>query len=56
MSPPLLLLGMQEEQATVLPVPSANGYGARCTRPSGEKLPIPAPFDGILDMTGFKTP
>ncbi|MFG3130245.1 Uma2 family endonuclease [Streptomyces tendae] len=51
-----LILDMQEEQATVLWTPSAKGYESRITRPFGEKLPIPAPFDCLLDTAGFKAP
>ncbi|AXL89446.1 Uma2 family endonuclease [Streptomyces sp. CB09001] len=54
--PVYLLLDMQEEQATVLWTPSAKGYESRITRPFGEKLPIPAPFDCLLDTAGFKAP
>ncbi|WP_217168853.1 Uma2 family endonuclease [Streptomyces sp. AC512_CC834] len=51
-----LLLDMQEEQATVLWTPSTKGYESRITRPFGEKLPIPAPFDCLLDTSGFRAP
>ncbi|MEU1046960.1 Uma2 family endonuclease [Streptomyces sp. NPDC005897] len=51
-----LILDMQEEQATVLWTPSAKGYESRLTRPFGEKLPLPAPFDCLLDTSGFKAP
>jgi Uma2 family endonuclease len=54
--PVYLVLDMQEEQATVLWTPSAKGYRSRCTRPFGETLPIPAPFDCTLDTTGFEPP
>ncbi|MFD3835970.1 Uma2 family endonuclease [Streptomyces sp. NPDC058642] len=54
--PIYLLLDMQEEQATVFSTPSAKGYESRCTRPFGEELPLPAPFDCILDTTGFQAP
>ncbi|MFK0118773.1 Uma2 family endonuclease [Streptomyces sp. NPDC090994] len=54
--PVYLVLDMQEEQATVLWTPSAKGYDSRITRPFGEKLPVPAPFDCLLDTTGFKAP
>ncbi|MFE7273631.1 Uma2 family endonuclease [Streptomyces sp. NPDC057623] len=54
--PVYLLLDMQEEQSTVFWTPSAKGYESRCTRPFGEKLPIPAPFDCTLDTTGFQAP
>ncbi|MFE2275805.1 Uma2 family endonuclease [Streptomyces sp. NPDC059454] len=54
--PVYLLLDMQEEQATVFSMPSAKGYESRDTKPFGEKLPIPAPFDCVLDTTGFKAP
>lgn len=51
-----LILDMQEEQATVLWTPSTKGYESRLTRPFGENLPIPAPFDCLLDTSGFKAP
>ncbi|MFF3894414.1 Uma2 family endonuclease [Streptomyces sp. NPDC001812] len=54
--PVYLLLDMQEEQATVFSMPSAKGYEARCSKPFGEKLPIPQPFDCLLDTTDFKAP
>ncbi|MFI8090897.1 Uma2 family endonuclease [Streptomyces sp. NPDC086080] len=54
--PVYLLLDMQEEQATVFWMPSADGYEARCSAPFGEKLPIPAPFDCSLDTIEFKAP
>jgi Uma2 family endonuclease len=54
--PVYLLLDMQEEQATVFSMPSAKGYEARCSKPFGEKLPIPQPFDCVLDTTEFKAP
>lgn len=54
--PVYLLLDMQEEQATVFWTPSAKGYESHCTRPFGEELPIPAPFDCTLDTTGFQAP
>ncbi|KUL22069.1 Uma2 family endonuclease [Streptomyces regalis] len=54
--PVYLLLDMQEDQATVFWTPSAKGYESHCTRPFGEKLPIPAPFDCTLDTTGFQAP
>ncbi|WP_181383399.1 Uma2 family endonuclease [Streptomyces sp. NWU339] len=54
--PVYLILDMQEEQATVLWTPSAKGYESHCTRPFGEKLPIPEPFDCLLDTTGFSAP
>ncbi|MEU6510036.1 Uma2 family endonuclease [Streptomyces sp. NPDC046942] len=54
--PVYLLLDMQEEQATVFWAPSSKGYEARETRPFGERLTIPAPFDCILDTTGFQRP
>ncbi|MGX1562444.1 Uma2 family endonuclease [Streptomyces sp. NPDC055506] len=54
--PVYLLLDMQEEQATVLWTPSTKGYESRITRPFGEKLPIPAPFDCLLDTAGFQAP
>jgi hypothetical protein len=45
---------MQEEQASVLWTPSAKGYESRCTRPFGETLTIPEPFDCPLDTSGFR--
>ncbi|WP_328359994.1 Uma2 family endonuclease [Streptomyces sp. NBC_00445] len=54
--PVYLVLDMQEEQATVLWTPSAKGYESHCTRPFGEKLPMPAPFNCTLDTTGFQNP
>ncbi|MFC1227570.1 MULTISPECIES: Uma2 family endonuclease [Streptomyces] len=54
--PVYLLLDMQEEQATVFSMPSAKGYEARCSKPFGEKLPIPQPFDCVLDTSGFQRP
>ncbi|MCX4882418.1 hypothetical protein [Streptomyces sp. NBC_00847] len=36
--------------------PSAKGYESHCTRPFGEKLPMPAPFDCTLDTSGFQAP
>ncbi|MFG2514699.1 Uma2 family endonuclease [Streptomyces sp. NPDC048584] len=54
--PVYLLLDMQEEQATVFSMPSVKGYEARETKPFGEKLFIPAPFDRVLDTTGFNAP
>ncbi|CAL9504085.1 hypothetical protein SUDANB145_03482 [Streptomyces sp. enrichment culture] len=54
--PVYLVLDMQEEQATVLWTPSAKGYDSRITRPFGEKLPLPAPFDCLLDTAGFTAP
>jgi Uma2 family endonuclease len=54
--PVYLLLDMQEERATVFWDPSPKGYESRETRPFGEKLHIPAPFDCTLDTTGFEAP
>jgi hypothetical protein len=54
--PVYLILDMQEERATVLWAPSADGYTARLTKPFGEKLDIPAPFGCTLDTTGFQAP
>jgi hypothetical protein len=54
--PVYLLLDMQEERATVFWSPSPRGYQVRFTRPFGEKLHIPAPFDCTLDTTGFEAP
>jgi Uma2 family endonuclease len=54
--PVYLVLDMQEEQATVLWSPSVKGYEARLTKPFGEKLPVPDPFDCSLDTAGFRAP
>jgi Uma2 family endonuclease len=54
--PVYLVLDMQEEQATVFWTPSGKGYESHCTRPFGEKLPMPAPFDCTLDTAGFGAP
>ncbi|NUR93461.1 MAG: Uma2 family endonuclease [Nonomuraea sp.] len=54
--PVYLVLDMQEEQATVFWTPSAKGYESHFTRPFGEKLPMPAPFDCTLDTDGFQRP
>ncbi|MFD5216990.1 Uma2 family endonuclease [Streptomyces tendae] len=55
--PVYLVLDMQEEQAIVHGSPAPEGiYEVRFTKPFGEKLPIPAPFDCLLDTAGFKAP
>ncbi|MEU5524262.1 Uma2 family endonuclease [Streptomyces sp. NPDC047860] len=54
--PVYLLLDMQEECATVFSMPSAKGYKSSDTKPFGEKLGIPAPFDCVLDTTDFTAP
>ncbi|MGW1623215.1 Uma2 family endonuclease [Streptomyces sp. NPDC002172] len=54
--PVYLLLDMQEELATVFWNPSPKGYESRDTRPFGERLSIPAPFDCIIDTAGFEAP
>ncbi|MEU6354420.1 Uma2 family endonuclease [Streptomyces sp. NPDC047072] len=54
--PVYLLLDMQEERAIVYGSPSAKGYEVRYTKPFGEKIHIPAPFDCVLDTTGFQRP
>lgn len=54
--PVYLVLDMEEEQATVFGAPSARGYEARFTKPFGEKLRIPEPFDCTLDTEGFQAP
>jgi len=54
--PVYLVLDMQEQQAIVFGSPSAKGYEARFTKPFGEKLYIPEPFDCPLDTTGFEPP
>ncbi|MDX3387134.1 Uma2 family endonuclease [Streptomyces niveiscabiei] len=52
--PVYLLLDMPEEEATVFWMPWPKGYQSRCTKPFGEKLHIPAPFDCELDTAGFR--
>ncbi|GAA3966922.1 Uma2 family endonuclease [Streptomyces marokkonensis] len=55
--PVYLILDMQEEQAIVYGSPSPEGlYEVRFTKPFGEKISIPEPFDLLLDTTGFKAP
>ncbi|MEU0070778.1 Uma2 family endonuclease [Streptomyces sp. NPDC006332] len=54
--PVYLVLDMQEEQAIVFGSPSAQGYEVRLTKPFGEKLDIPAPFNCTLDTAGFTAP
>lgn len=54
--PVYLLLDMQEELATVFWNPSSKGYESRDTRPFGERLSVPAPFDCVLDTLGFQAP
>ncbi|MFI7401723.1 Uma2 family endonuclease [Streptomyces sp. NPDC049541] len=54
--PVYLILDMQEERAVVYGSPSAKGYEDRSIKPFGEKIYIPAPFDCMLDMTGFHRP
>jgi Uma2 family endonuclease len=54
--PVYLLLDMQEQEATVYGSPSARGYRVRISKPFGEKLPIPEPFDFTLDTSGFDAP
>ncbi|WP_324610782.1 Uma2 family endonuclease [Streptomyces acidiscabies] len=54
--PVYLLLDMQEEEATVFSSPSPKGYDSLRTKPFGEKLHLPAPFDCELDTTGFRRP
>ncbi|MCX4763759.1 Uma2 family endonuclease [Streptomyces sp. NBC_01275] len=54
--PVYLVLDMKKEQAIVYGSPSATGYEVRFSKPFGEKLPIPAPFDCTLDTTGFHPP
>ncbi|GAB2791250.1 Uma2 family endonuclease [Streptomyces daliensis] len=51
--PVYLLLDMQEGAVTVFWNPSSRGYAARLTVPFGEKVTVPAPFDCVLDTTGF---
>ncbi|KUO08065.1 Uma2 family endonuclease [Streptomyces sp. DSM 15324] len=51
-----LVLDMQKQQATVYWTPTARGYRSSCSMPIGEKLPIPAPFDCILDSSGIQLP
>ncbi|MFE6623834.1 Uma2 family endonuclease [Streptomyces sp. NPDC057740] len=54
--PIYLLLDMQEGQATVYWSPSPQGYQGHLTKPFGEKLYIPEPFDCPLDTEGFQAP
>ncbi|MGW0998506.1 Uma2 family endonuclease [Streptomyces sp. NPDC002520] len=54
--PVYLLLDMQEEEATVFWSPSGRGYEGRFTKPFGEKLYIPEPFDCSLDTADFQAP
>ncbi|MGW5651423.1 Uma2 family endonuclease [Streptomyces humi] len=54
--PVYLLLDMQKGQSTVFWTPSVNGYESHCTRPFGEDVHIPKPFDCTLDTTGFQPP
>ncbi|WP_399886879.1 Uma2 family endonuclease [Streptomyces sp. BBFR51] len=55
--PVYLVLDMQKEQAIVHGSPTPEGiYEVRVTKPFGEKLPIPAPFDCLLDTSGFRAP
>jgi len=54
--PLYLVLDMQKEQATVFWGPYAKGYECRLTKPFGETLPLPEPFDCVLDTTGFHAP
>ncbi|GAA0658374.1 Uma2 family endonuclease [Streptomyces thermocarboxydovorans] len=55
--PVYLILDMQKQQAIVYGSPSPQGtYEVRFTKPFGEKLPMPAPLDFLLDTTGFQAP
>ncbi|MER7178925.1 Uma2 family endonuclease [Streptomyces hyaluromycini] len=54
--PVYLLLDMQEEEAIVFWSPSDRGYEGRFTKPFGEKLYIPEPFDCSLDTAEFLAP
>ncbi|MET7692732.1 Uma2 family endonuclease [Streptomyces sp. NPDC005483] len=54
--PVYMVLNMQKKQAIVFGSPSSNGYEVRFTKPFGEKLQIPEPFDCTLDTTGFHAP
>jgi Uma2 family endonuclease len=54
--PVYLLLDMQKEEATVFWAPSSKGYQGQLTKPFGEKLYIPEPFDCTLDTDGFQAP
>jgi Uma2 family endonuclease len=54
--PVYLVLDMQEEQATVFWSPSDKGYQGRFTKPFGEKLYLPEPFDCPLDTADFEGP
>ncbi|MGV4986260.1 Uma2 family endonuclease [Streptomyces sp. NRAIS4] len=54
--PVYLLLDMQEERCSIFWSPSPQGYEGRLTKPFGEKLRIPEPYDCTLDTTGFQRP
>lgn len=54
--PVYLVLDMQKEVATVFWGPSAKGYEGRLTKPFGEQLRLPEPFDCVLDTAGFEAP
>ncbi|MGW0081939.1 Uma2 family endonuclease [Streptomyces sp. NPDC003393] len=54
--PVYLVLDMQKQEATAYGAPSAAGYEFRISKPFGEKLPIPEPFDCTLDTSGFRPP
>jgi len=54
--PVYLLLDLPEDEATAFWMPWAKGYQSRCTKPFGEKIHVPAPFDCELDTTGFRRP
>jgi Uma2 family endonuclease len=55
--PVYLILNMQDEEATVYSTPSPHvGYEESLTKPFGEKLYLPHPFDFALDTSGFQAP
>ncbi|MFK8846600.1 Uma2 family endonuclease [Streptomyces sp. Ac-502] len=54
--PVYLLADMQEKHTTVFWEPSRDGYTKRRTAPFGDKLPIPKPYDCVLDTTDFVRP
>ncbi|MGX4691245.1 Uma2 family endonuclease [Streptomyces sp. JNUCC 63] len=54
--PVYLILDIQKEQATVYGSLSGNEYQIRISKPFGEKLSIPGPFDCALDTSEFHRP
>jgi len=51
-----LILDMQAREAIVYGSPSAKGYQIRINKPFGEEIPVPAPFDCVLDTAEFHRP